>query len=91
MSRKFDHTRLSPAEFAAGLAEAGLSHSDFERLTGTRRDTFERWLRPVSHPRYVEPPFWVSSWLALYLIPGAAARADQVAAYLIREIDHDAA
>ena len=88
MSRKFDHVRLSPAELFAGLDQAGLSYTDFERLTGTRRDTLERWLKPVSHPRYIAPPFWVSSWLALYLLPGAPARADQVSAYLMSEIDH---
>ena len=49
-----------------------------------------QWLKAETDPKHIEPPFWVSSWLALYLLPGAAARADQVAAYLMSEIDHAA-
>lgn len=91
MSRQYDHVRLTPAELSAGLDQAGLSIADFERLTGANRKTVMCWLRPASDPKHIDPPFWVSSWLALYLLPGARSCADQVAAYLLMEIDHDAA
>lgn len=80
MARTFDHERLTAAEFSAGLDQAGLSPTDFERLTGASRNSVAAWLRPEDHPRAQEPPFWVTSWLALYLLPGAPERAHAVAA-----------
>lgn len=79
MARTFDHERLTPAEFSAGLEQAGISPTEFERLTGTSRNSVTAWLRPEDHPRSQEPPFWVTSWLGLYLLPGGAERALTIA------------
>jgi hypothetical protein len=79
MARTFDHERLTAAEFSAGLDQAGLTPTGFEFLTGVSRNSVAAWLKPEDHPRAQEPPFWVTSWLALYLLPGAPDRACAVA------------
>lgn len=79
MARNFDHERLSAAEFAAGLDQAGLSAEQFQQLTGASRNAVRSWLFSEDHPRSQEPPFWVTSWLGLYLLPGAPERAQAIA------------
>lgn len=79
MARNFDHERLSAAEFAAGLEQAELSAEQFQQLTGASRNAVRSWLFPEDHPRAQEPPFWVTSWLGLYLLPGGADRARAIA------------
>lgn len=79
MARAYDHERLTAAEFAAGLDQAGLSAEAFQRLTGASRNAVRSWLFPEDHPKAQEPPFWVTSWLGLYLLPGARERAEAIA------------
>lgn len=79
MARAFDHQRLSPAEFTAGLEQAGLTAEEFQRLTGASRNAVRSWLFPEDHARSQEPPFWVTSWLGLYLLPGGQERARAIA------------
>lgn len=79
MARAYDHERLTAAEFAAGLDQASLTAEDFQRLTGASRNAVRSWLFPEDHPKAQEPPFWVTSWLGLYLLPGARERAEAIA------------
>lgn len=79
MARNFDHERLTAEAFSAALDEAKLSTTAFEFLTGASRNSVRAWLLPASHPKAVDPPFWVTSWLALYLLPGGRDRARAVA------------
>jgi hypothetical protein len=79
MARTFDHHRLTADEFAAGLDQAGLTAEEFQRLTGASRNAVRSWLFAEDHPRAQEPPFWVTSWLGLYLLPGARERAQAIA------------
>jgi hypothetical protein len=32
------------------------------------------WLKPEDHPKAQEPPFWVTTWLALWVLVGEASR-----------------
>ena len=79
MARSFDHERLTAEQFSAALDQARLSPTDFEFLTGAGRNSVGAWLKASDHPRAQEPPFWVTSWLALYLLPGGPERALAVA------------
>ncbi len=74
------HYRLTPAQFSQALRDAGLSLAEFERLTGASVSTSKRWLKPDTDPNALEPPFWVTSWLALYMMPGAAQTAARCSA-----------
>jgi hypothetical protein len=81
MPRNFsvDHDRLSPQQFSQGLADAGLGQKEFCRLTGARLSKVKVWLKSESMPGAEEPPFWVTSWLALYTVQGAPVVAKAVA------------
>lgn len=91
MSRLFDHARLSPQAFASGLDELGLTPGDFHRLTGAGRNSIRAWLAPTNAPRSQEPPFWVTSWLALYSLPGGREMAAQVADRYLTDGESDEA
>lgn len=89
MARRFDHYRLSAEDLSSALTEAGLQPVEFERLTGVSATAMKQWLLPEDHPKAQEPPFWVTTWLALYRLPGAADLAEQLAAdNLIPENEH---
>lgn len=89
MARRFDHYRLSAEDLSSALSEAGLQPVEFERLTGVSRTGLASWLLPEDHPKAQEPPFWVTTWLALYHLPGAAQIVEQLAAdNLIPEDEH---
>ncbi|MBN6819545.1 hypothetical protein JRF84_08075 [Methylobacterium organophilum] len=79
MSRAYDHERLTAEQFSAGLDQAGITPGQFERLTGTTRKRVAAWRLPESDPRAERAPFWVTSWLGLYLLPGGADRARAIA------------
>jgi hypothetical protein len=91
MSRHFDHERLSADEFSAGLDQADLSPIEFQRLTGAGHNTVMSWLKPAGHPKAQEPPFWVTTWLSLYLLPGGPDRARAVAESKLLRDDDDTA
>lgn len=91
MARIFDHERLTAEQFSAGLDQAGLSPADFQRLTGVGRNSVMAWLKPHDDPRSQEPPFWVTTWLALYLLPGGPERARTVAESKLMGGDDDEA
>jgi hypothetical protein len=78
MARNFDHDRLTPAEFSAGLEQAGISPREFERLTGASPNSVSAWLKPEDHPRSQEPPFWVTTWLTMYVLLLEAEKVDVV-------------
>ncbi len=91
MSRAYDHERLTAEQFSAGLDEVGITPGQFQRLTGTGRNSVANWLRPADDPKAQEPPFWVTSWLALVLLPGGMDRARAVAEAKLIEGDGDEA
>lgn len=91
MSRKIDHVRMTAEQLSAALDQIGLTTAAVALLTGTQRNTVEAWLKPPHDARAMRPPFWVTSWLALMTLPGAAHMAEQVAQrYLLIDGDHDA-
>lgn len=90
-SHRIDHERLTAEQLEAGFQELGLTPVEFRHLTGAGRNSIRSWLAPSDAPKSQEPPFWVTSWLALYSLPGGREMAAQVAErYLIKGDDDEA-
>lgn len=92
MPREFDHDRLTREQLSKALHDAGLGVRAFAELTGAKPQHVKLWLKPDNDPKRVDPPFWVTSWLALYMLPHASVVASQVRDAMIYEpVDDDAA
>jgi hypothetical protein len=92
MARKIDHQRLTAEAFCAELSACNLSVDEFRRLTGASWNSVRSWMLPEDHPKAQEPPFWVTSWLTLFKLPGGSEAAWAVFNQdVIREADDEAA
>jgi hypothetical protein len=72
--------RLSARELDAALLRLDLTNTEFCHLTGVSAKTLRRWLYDDMARDYLEPPFWITSWLAAAEMPGVLDRLRQVAA-----------
>ena len=72
--------RLPARELDAALLRLDLTNTEFCHLTSANSKTLRRWLLDDMEANSLEPPFWVTSWLAAAEMPGVLDRLREVAA-----------
>lgn len=91
MANTVRHYRLPPEAIARRLQDLGITPWQFAAQWEVKRETVNRWLLDVDHPKALDPPFWVTIALELLRLPGAAERVREIhEAYKVSNDDEHA-